>query len=231
MTDTEARPEAAPATPALEIAYRRVRQNVAAVLDAHPPAPRLVVPHCPEWTVEELVGHLVEVCARVRARVTGTETTSVTGQGRTELLRTWERLSGPVDEYLSGPWSIERGIMVMDAFTHELDLRDALRVPPPADHPALPVATMVVVAGLAQSLNGRGLPALRIETERGRWTAGEGEPATTVAGPWYDVYLSLAGRRTSAQIGALRWSSDPAPWLPALTWGPFTVPAERNAAH
>jgi uncharacterized protein (TIGR03083 family) len=210
--------------PAADTAYRRVRQNVAAVLAAYPSQPGLAVPHCPEWSITDLVQHLVENCRGVNAWVSGAGGPTLTARRIADLLAEWESLSGPVDAYLSGQGSGGK-IFVMDAFTHELDLRDSLGAPPPpADHPALPIAAEVVVQGLSSSLRGRGLPALRIETEHGQWTAGEGRPAATMAGSWHDVYLSLAGRRSGERIRALRWSADPVPFLPAFTWGPFVVP-------
>ena len=42
----------------------------------------------------------------------------------------------------------------------------------------------------------------------------------------FDLVRSCSGRRTLDQIAALDWGgADPAPRLPAFTWGPFTLPA------
>ncbi|SCG58990.1 maleylpyruvate isomerase family mycothiol-dependent enzyme [Micromonospora halophytica] len=211
-------------------AYRRVRETAATLLAGSRSAAATPVPTCPEWSVADLVTHLVEVCARVHGRVTGAEPVPVPSGAVPELLELWERLSRPVEEFLDGPMSLDRGIMVMDAFTHELDLRRALDTPPPVDHPALPIAMDVVVKGFAASLEGHGLPPVAAETEYGRWVASAGEPAATMSGPWYEVYLALAGRRSAAQIRSLRWSVDPGRWLPAFTWGPFRMPEPAEAA-
>lgn len=211
----------------LPVAYRGVRRSVAGLLAAHPPRPGQRVPHCPQWCVEDVVEHLVQVCARVRARESGLDDPGVAGHDIPELLATWESLSPPVEEYLAQEWTVQRGKLVMDAFTHELDLRHALEAPaPPEDHPALQLATQVVMLGMGASLQGHGMPALRFETELGQWSAGGGEPAATACGTWWDVYLSLTGRRTPAEIeGRLHWRGDVRPYLAAFTWGPFAVPA------
>ncbi|WP_431912077.1 maleylpyruvate isomerase family mycothiol-dependent enzyme [Micromonospora carbonacea] len=224
MTIVEPQPSRPSGTTAVA-AYRQVREATVQLLAAAPPgADALPVAHCPGWTVRELVAHLVEVCARVHGRVTGDVPGPTPDGGVPELLAEWERLSGPVEEFLAGPGSMDGHILVMDAFTHELDLRQALGVAPPVDHPALPVASGVLLKGLSASLDGHGLPPLAVRTEHGDAVAGTGEPTVTVAGPWHEVYLSLAGRRSAAQIRSLRWSADPGRWLPAFTWGPFRVP-------
>ncbi|MFI9639052.1 maleylpyruvate isomerase family mycothiol-dependent enzyme [Micromonospora sp. NPDC051925] len=224
MTIVEPQPSRPSRAPA-DAAYRQVRRATAELLAEGPPgAGALPVAHCPDWTVDRLVAHLVEVCARVHGRVTGSVPDATPDAGLPELLAEWGRLSGPVEEFLAGPDSMDGHILVMDAFTHELDLRQALGVAPPVDHPALPVALGVLLRGLSAALDGHGLPPLAVQTEHGRAVAGTGEPAVTVAGPWHEVYLSLAGRRSAAQIRSLRWSADPGRWLPAFTWGPFRVP-------
>ena len=43
--------------------------------------------------------------------------------------------------------------------------------------------------------------------------------------PAFEIMRALSGRRSAAQISAYDWSVDPAPYLPALVDGPFTMPA------
>jgi uncharacterized protein (TIGR03083 family) len=208
----------------LPVAYRAVRRHIGELL-AEPFQPGLAVPHCPEWSVEDVVEHLVEVCARVKAREAGTEPDPLTAHGVNELLSEWEELSPPVEAYLAEPWTVQRGKLVMDAFTHEVDLRHAIGAPPPsADHPALQVATTVAMLGLTFSLREHGMAALGFTTELGQWTAGDGEPVARTTNTWHEVYLSVTGRRSAAELEDLGWSGDIRPFVPAFTWGPFTVP-------
>lgn len=117
-------------------------------------------------------------------------------------------------------------MLLLDAFSHELDIRGALGIPVPDDHPALADALELATMGFTMSVNAHRLPALRIETPDQRWLVGAGDPAATVRGESLEVFRSLTGRRTIPQIRGLSWSSAPESWLPAFTWGPFTPPTQ-----
>ena len=200
------------------LAYRTVREHVADIVLRAPDAAGTTVPACPEWTVRDVVAHLAGNSAGMLGeRATGN------GAGLAELVAWWQRTGQQVERRVArGELEVDR--LLMDAFTHELDLRAALGIPPPADHPAYPLALDVVASGLSWSIISRGLPALRLACDLGEWVAGAGEPAATVSAPRYDLYRSLTGRRTPAQIAALAWSSNPDRWLPAFFWGPFSPP-------
>lgn len=198
------------------VAYRTVRQHFREL--AAPETAAVVVPSCPEWTVQDLVAHLAGNCAS-----TAGTPFEVDGVGLAGLLAGWDATAQRV-EVLAASSAIDIGRLLMDAFTHELDLRDALGLAVPADHPAYPPAFDVVVGGLAWSISMRGLPALRLVGEDSSWVAGSGQPAATLTASRYDLYRSLSGRRTPAQLAELDWSEEPTRWLPAFFWGPFTPP-------
>jgi hypothetical protein len=189
-----------------------VREHIAELVTGSPAVADLVVPSCPEWTVADLVEHLAGNCAR-------TTGAPVRRGGLPDLLASWQASA----ERLTGDQDISR--LLMDAFTHELDVLEALDLPAPVDHPAYSPAFQVVVGGLSWSISSRGLPALRLACDGESWVAGSGAPAATVTAPRYDLYRSLSGRRTPAQIAALTWTDDPARWLPAFFWGPFSPPS------
>jgi uncharacterized protein (TIGR03083 family) len=200
------------------LAYRTVREHITDLVLATPEGAGTAVPACPEWTVHDLVAHLAGNCAGMLG-----EPATGDGTGLAALLAGW-RLTGERAERLAAGDGLDIGRLLMDAFTHELDLREALGVPAPADHPAYPPAMEVVVGGLSWSISSRGLPALRFACEDTSWVAGRGQPGATVTAPRYHIYRSLTGRRTPAQIAELDWSGDPAQWLPAFFWGPFSPP-------
>jgi uncharacterized protein (TIGR03083 family) len=208
-------------------AYRAVRRNVADLLADRPDVVPRIVPASPEWTVRDVAAHFVEIARGVVLRLTGqpVDWPFQTGSAAIpELLAEWDRVGAVLDPLVDGSTVIQDRAMVMDAFTHEWDLRRVLGVPVPAGHPAYPNALDLLVTGFAASVRQRGLPALRIETDGRHWTIGEGEPVATLSGPRNDVYRSLAGRRTHEQIAALGWTAEPTPWLPAFEWGPFHPP-------
>jgi uncharacterized protein (TIGR03083 family) len=221
------------------VIYRQVRENVIGLLTARPDAAGRWVPACPEWTVRDLVSHLVDICARVTGWLTGqapeprgahaahaAHAARGGDPGLAHLLTEWAEAGERLDRLIAEAAHPRSRVLAMDTFTHELDLRYALELPPPAGHPGYPSMLGVVVGGFSGQVIARGLPPLRIELPGAHWTAGQDEPpvATMRAPGPHDLYRTLTGRRTHAQIKALSWSADPAPWQPAFAWGPFSPP-------
>ncbi|MGW3999502.1 maleylpyruvate isomerase family mycothiol-dependent enzyme [Amycolatopsis sp. NPDC004772] len=208
------------------VAYRAVRRGVRDLLGGRPGAGFHRVPACPEWTVTDLLGHLTAIAGRVLARHGGGPVSSAGAVAVPELLDHWDDVGEELDRRLEDAGGRSGAVMVMDAYTHELDLCAALGVAPPEDHAAEAPSFEVLVSGLSGAITARRLPSLRLCTTSGaEWTAGAGRPAATVTAPTHDLYRSLAGRRSLAQLAALAWSTAPEPWLPAFGWGPFAPPA------
>lgn len=224
MTDTTRGPIP---DPAHHLAYRACRENITRLVTSDLSVAELPVPACPGWSVRDLVGHLVLVC-RMAVDEDPAEISEPPppppGIPVHELVITWAALEEQLPEVLPRAEWLRRRILPLDALSHELDLRTALGLPPPDGSPALADALDLAVMGFTLSLHGHGLPALRVRTPDREWTAGEGEPAATLGGGSLEVFRALTGRRTVRQIGELSWSTPPASWLPAFTWGPFTPP-------
>ncbi|RKT19435.1 uncharacterized protein (TIGR03083 family) [Streptomyces sp. 1114.5] len=228
------------------LAYRGSRENITGLLEDRPDVAGVPVPACPGWTVRDVVGHLVEVCRTVAADAPGNlwevphaEPAADSadgvgdgpGGGLGGLLAEWSQLDVRVEHVVTTAPQLRHTMLMMDAFTHELDLRGALGVPVVRDHASYPSSLDLVVRGFANAVRTHGLPALRIEAPGAAWTAGDGEPAAVLRGHRHDLLRSLTGRRSLAQIAELAWSAAPEPWLPAFTWGPFhppTVPVEAT---
>ncbi|HEY0500986.1 MAG TPA: maleylpyruvate isomerase family mycothiol-dependent enzyme [Kutzneria sp.] len=209
------------------LAYRTTRHNIGVLLASRPDVAGRVVPATPDWTVRDLLAHLVGIARSVLGRLSGTPLADAF-PGATadlaELLAEWNRVGPLVEPLLATPTGHDLRPMLMDAYTHELDIRLALGAAWPTDHPAFDGALDLLVAGFSRAVRERGLPSVRIELDGRRWQAGDGTPTTTVSGHRLDVYRSFAGRRTPKQIAGLAWSADPRPWLPAFEWGPFHPP-------
>jgi uncharacterized protein (TIGR03083 family) len=211
------------------VGYPEVRRSVRTLLTGRPGTHRRRIPACPEWSVTDLLGHLTGIAERVLERHGGTapprRPLDVPG-----LLDRWDDVGDELDRLLAAAGGRSGEVMVMDAYTHELDLRAALGVPPPVEHVAWAPSFEVLVRGFSGSVAGRGLPPLRLRTTGGsEWTAGTGRAAASVTAPAHDLYRALAGRRSLAQLAALEWSAAPAPWLPAFSWGPFVPPPTPGA--
>ncbi|MFJ6805557.1 maleylpyruvate isomerase family mycothiol-dependent enzyme [Streptomyces anulatus] len=209
------------------LAYRACRESITRLVTSGPSVAELPVPACPGWSVRDLVGHLVVVCRMAVDEEPGEISEPPPpppGIPVSELVLTWTELERDLVRVLPRADWLRRRILPLDALSHELDLRSALGVPPPRRPPALADALDLAVMGFTLSLDGQGLPALRVRTPDRVWTAGAGEPAATLRGGSMEVFRALTGRRTVQQIGELSWSAPSDRWLPAFTWGPFTPP-------
>jgi uncharacterized protein (TIGR03083 family) len=208
------------------IGYPEVRRGIRALLDGREGLDVRPVPACPEWTVTDLLGHLTGIAERVLERHGGTPPPAPAPPDVPGLLDRWDAMGEELDGLLAEAGGRSGEIMVMDAYTHELDLRAALGVAPPDEHLAWAPSFEVLVRGFSGSVAGRGLRALRVRSTGGsEWTAGYGRATASLTAPAHDLYRALAGRRSPAQLAVLDWSEAPEPWLPAFTWGPFTPPS------
>jgi uncharacterized protein (TIGR03083 family) len=210
------------------VAYHKAIHNVRTLMAGYPGSDDLPVPSCPEWTVRALVAHLVGICSFAIGRMSGWAEVerSSAGMGVDGLLDEWARMGEQAERLLAERGGRRGSLMVMDAFTHELDLRYAVGAPLPEDHSAFPRAFEIVLNGFSAEVAAHNLPAVLVAVDGREWQAGIGEPVATLSGDRYDIYRSLAGRRTHEQITRLGWSRDSHRWLPAFTWGPFTPPTQ-----
>ncbi|GAA3865759.1 maleylpyruvate isomerase family mycothiol-dependent enzyme [Streptomyces sedi] len=221
------------------VAYAHTRRSLTRLLERRQNAGGTPVPACPGWNVTDLVRHLVGICLAVRTRIVRGEDAEVpalataTGPDSGDLrrlLELWAQLGAELDARVGGGTAELSEPLIMDAFTHELDIRRALDEPPPVGHPAFAGSLDLVARGFCHAVRTAELPPLRVVSVGGpSWPSGPGEPVATLrAAPW-DLLRSLTGRRSPAQLAALDWrGADPAHWLPAFTWGPFTPPATAH---
>lgn len=147
-----------------------------------------------------------------------------------DLLAEWEeaggRLEGAVD-HLPGHLPL---VWVLDLLTHEQDVRGALGRPGGRDVPAMDMAlAFLVEKGLLVMVRERQLGALAVRTPTQTWSiGGEGGPdpaGPAVASSAFELFRSLTGRRSRAQIAGLEWTVDPEPYLPCFQFGTFTTRA------
>lgn len=219
--------------PEVGTAYLQVRSRVGDLVSglAAEQAER-PVPACPQWTVRQLVAHLAGGCSDVLARRTegapsprwtAAHVAARADRSVSELLAEWSADAPQLVAALAG-----RGLMgqaLMDALSHEYDLREALDVPPPADDPVLTLALDWLAPRFGRVLDAAGVPPLRLVTEGGDLLVGSGEPAVTLRTTRLDALRMLTGRRSAEHVATADWSGDPAPWIEALSWGPFSPPA------
>jgi len=201
----------------LEVTYRNARRRVvditAGLSDEQLHAS---VPATPDWTVHELLAHLVGVasdaaCGRLDGVMGEQWTARHVGERRhhsvDELLVEWERVApqaeaGLSDQQIFGP------NMAADVVCHEADLREALglaRVDREHWQPFLEVMMLFLRQQLRRSTT------VLIRDDQGQqWTCGAGEPTTLLRADGYELLRAAYSRRSQRQITAWDWTPAPA---------------------
>lgn len=203
-------------------AYAGVRERLAELTGGlEEAAAGTPAPATPEWTVKDIVAHLAGVLADIRdGNLDGVGTDPWTakqvadrvGKGLAECLAEWEENAKLVEPMIGDFPPQAATQLVSDAWTHEQDVRGALRRPGGRDADAAAVALESFVSGLVTRVSEKGL-ALRIRAGDREWTAGDGDPDANLAADPFELPRAISGRRNAAQVRALGWDGDPEPYL------------------
>lgn len=198
----------------LDVLYRDTRTRVTAVaaaLDDHQLRGR--VPATPEWTVREVLAHVVGGAVdAVNGRVDGAGSDDWTRRHVAErrdspvpeLLAEWEHAGPLVEASLVGK-RFTGPNLAADLSCHEGDLREALGLGQVErqhwEQPFLEVTMNLLRMRL------RGGSGLIIIDEQGReWHCGTGEPVTVLRADGYELWRAMFSRRSRRQIAAWEWT-------------------------
>lgn len=201
----------------LDTTYRNARRRIADVVAGLSEEQlRTPVPATPDWTVHELLAHLVggasDAATDRMDGVTGEQWTERhVGERRhhsvDELLAEWDRVGPQVEDGLSDQQIVGPNLAA-DVICHEADLREALglaRVEREHWQPFLEVLMRFLRKQLRDSTT------VVIQDDQGReWSCGSGEPATVLWTDGYELLRACFSRRSQRQIAAWNWSPAPA---------------------
>jgi uncharacterized protein (TIGR03083 family) len=200
------------------------------------------VPACPAWTVRDVVGHVAgiaedavggsvpgldlleqwrdESVATARDQLTDRQVTRSRAIPFDAVVSGWRQSAESLVPILRGeaafPGEALMGfdsILVSDLWVHDADVGGALGLARPADGLATSVALAAFAFGVAYRVQALGLPAFALRYGDKNRPVGTGEPAATVTAERYELVRMLAGRRSRAQIKAMKWEGDPTPYL------------------
>jgi len=201
-------------------AYRDLRsRTIALVRSTSESRGRDLVPHCPAWTVRDVIAHLVGVPEDILAgRMDGVTTDAWTqaqvdrhrDDSLQQLADAWTDSVASFDPVLPLIPAPVNSQLVMDAVTHEHDLRHALGEPGARDSSAVRVA----LGWLLDMAENR--------------SAGTGEDLRSSGIAEFDLLRVLTGRRSSSQITALGLDG---PALVALLAGSPLKPPNDSIAE
>ncbi|MGH9022482.1 MAG: maleylpyruvate isomerase family mycothiol-dependent enzyme [Acidimicrobiia bacterium] len=215
-------------------AYRAARKRVEALvrsLSADQLATR--VPACPDWTVKDVVSHLVgntsdlltgNLAEAGSDAWTAAQVASRRASTLEDVLGEWEANAAHFERLLEEFPPDRRARLLGDIASHEADLRAALGLSPGGGGEAARLGFERYLSTLADRIDQIGLPALRLlldgETER---VAGSAmPPAATVSADTHTLLRVLTGRRSPGRIRALHWEGDPEPYVSVLPNYPGT---------
>jgi uncharacterized protein (TIGR03083 family) len=203
--------------------YREIRERVTALVSGlGDEALATPVPACPAWSVRGVLSHLVAIPQDARAgRLAGIPSDEYTaGQvarladhDLAGLLALWQEHAPQFERDIaaSGVWPA-----VIDAASHEQDIRGALGQPGARDCEAVRLSAGNLLRWLDPPV------PLRVTVEDAQYRTGPDDGAelrlTTTR---FEAFRWRMGRRSQAQLAALDWSGDPTPVLRHLTvFGP-----------
>lgn len=199
--------------------YRQARERIRGLVGEEVSA--VAVPACPGWTVHDVLAHLTAVCDDVLAGKltrppTDDETAEQVGRRRdvdmVAMLDEWDGMAGQFESLLT---SLRVWPGMIDVLSHEQDIRAAIGQAGARDVDG-------IVAAAAWSLRaldpGREVVVdLGAEVQR----CGSGEPGLVLHSDPYEVFRFRLGRRSRAQLAAMRWEGDPSSILDRLViFGP-----------
>jgi uncharacterized protein (TIGR03083 family) len=180
------------------------------------------VPACPDWTVRQLLSHMVGLGLDVVAGDQPDDHNDAWTQRQVDaradadisaLLTEWRALTEPLTAWMTRHDTRPMG----DVVIHEQDLRGALGIPGAQHTPALADLRDQFAGRLAEHL--RDLPALALIGESWSWSSQDADPATAevrVYASDFDLTRALLSRRSATQLR--RWTSgDIDPYLTAFT--------------
>jgi uncharacterized protein (TIGR03083 family) len=177
------------------------------------------VPACPDWTVHDLLSHMVGLGVDVlagdepddhNASWTQRQVDERRGRSVAELVAEWESITAPMTAYFRERSTRPLGDLVI----HEQDLRGAIGVSGGQDTAALWAIRDRMLRRFAHVVAGR--PPIALVGTRWEWASGDGEAAVVVRAPDFELARALMARRSAAQLRAWTERGDVDAYLPAF---------------
>jgi len=179
----------------------------------------ITVPTCPGWNVKDVVAHLAAILGtfiendpeEMSSPTRNDEQVEARrGQSLEDAFAEWDANMDRVGDLFDTTLG---AVAASDVLAHEQDIRTAIKQPGNRDDEGVIPAVEMALGFVEQKITSSDLPALRVVTEEVDKTLGEGEPAATLRTSTYELFRSLHGRRSPAQVSALDWDGDPSPWM------------------
>jgi uncharacterized protein (TIGR03083 family) len=203
--------------------WSRAQQRVIDLVAGLPPERAAVtVPACPDWTVRDLLSHMVGLGADVVAgdepddhneAWTNRQVEARRDRDVAALVAEWQAVAEPLRAWMRANTTRP----LNDVVIHEQDLRGALGVPGAQDTPALRTLRERYTGRLAPRV--ADLPPLALVGDDGwSWVSrgGADDAAVVLQASTFDLTRALCTRRSAAQLRSWTVRGDVGPYLGAL---------------
>lgn len=173
------------------------------------------VPATPKWTVKDVYAHLSGVVAdALGGRMDGVATDPWTARqvaeraerSLTDICAEWAELGPELEEALRAFPDLANPRLIIDQWTHEQDIRGALGKPGSRTDGRMTFCVETMLTGFSKGWPETGLPCVVVTGDTGAWPLGEGEVVVRLTATDFELARAIMGRRSRAQVLALRWS-------------------------
>lgn len=222
-------------TPSVDVGdeYERVRRRfIGTVLMAGDTQAATPVPATPDWTVRDVLTHVIGLCSDLNALHfpdvgdqggngwTALQVEARRGRALDDLFAEWDR---EAPTFVAGlrEFGYEFGChFVADLHAHHQDVRVALGLPADDDPATVAMCLHHYLAFTDEVLSAAGWGTLEVVVDGNRrLLGGNQQPRATVAATSFDLLRALSGRRTRDQILEFEWSGDAEGALDAIEGG------------
>ena len=206
--------------------WTRAHERVIALVGDLPAgrAATTTVPACPDWSVRDLLSHMVGLGADVVAgdepddhneAWTQKQVAARRDRDVAALIEEWRAVAEPLRAWMRAHGTRPLG----DVVIHEQDLRGALGEPGGQDTPGLAAIRDVCAGRVATGLADVGAPGpIALVGTRWTWcsTGAVDDAAVEVRATDFDLARALMSRRSAHQLRARTVRGDVEPYLPAF---------------
>lgn len=190
------------------------------------------VPATPEWTVRDVIAHVVGITADLNVLHLGSgddpdawtaaQVAARRGSTLADLAAEWDHEAPQFEEGLRQLGYETGSHFVGDLLQHAQDVRSALARSRLDDGEALAVGLDHYLDTLHRALTAAGAGSIAVTVGEEGWVLGTDPQVTTLAVGRFELFRALGGRRSATQIRSMAWSTPPDAVLDLLS--PYPLP-------